>query len=132
MKKCRNCQEVKDYSHFHKTSKVGNRYQSDCRKCCVERKKNISMKHRNIVGRWKMLKGCSVCGFKGKHYCQLDLDHINKTDKHPSLKGHAYEPSWSMKKIKQELSKCRVICKNCHAVKTILNEEHKEEIKNDI
>jgi hypothetical protein len=130
MKKCRTCEEIKDYSEFHRKSKQRESYQSDCRKCCVERKKNISMKHRKIVGRWKMLKGCSVCGFKGKHSCQLDLDHVNKADKNPSLDGHSYQPCWSMKRIKQELSKCRVVCKNCHAVKTTLNKDYMPSLAN--
>jgi hypothetical protein len=70
------------------------------------------------------MKGCQSCGFKAEHYCQLDLDHVVQGTKHKSLRHHSYEPSWSMPRIKAELAKCQVLCKNCHAEKTIESKEH--------
>ena len=123
-KKCRACQTHKDASAFSLKHKGGSRLQSNCRECCVARKKATSNKHRAIVGRWKMMKGCQSCGFKAEHYCQLDLDHVVQGTKHKSLRHHSYEPSWSMPRIKAELAKCQVLCKNCHAEKTIESKEH--------
>ena len=124
MKKFSSCNLNLPLDNFSLYRKGGDKRQGTCRSCSVARKKAISDKHRTIVGRWKMLKGCSVCGFKGQHYCQLDLDHIDPDTKHHSLRGHSYEPAWSFAKIKAELAKCVVICKNCHAEKTVLGLEH--------
>ena len=38
-------------------------------------------KHREIVSRWKRLKGCAACGFRGRHGYQLELDHVCRTSK---------------------------------------------------
>lgn len=124
MKKCSSCKTNLPLELFSLYKKGSDKRQSTCKKCSVARKKQVSDKHRALVGRWKMKRGCSVCGFKAEHHCQLDLDHIDPTTKHPSLKGHSYEPAWSKSKIKVELAKCVVLCKNCHAEKTILGLEH--------
>lgn len=123
-KKCSSCQVEKEFSAFSKQRSTGTALQSHCRECCVARKKRISDKHRAIVGRWKLRKGCALCGFKAEHYCQLDLDHIDPATKHKTLLHHAYEPAWKLERIKTELAKCLVVCKNCHAKKTITRKEH--------
>lgn len=75
--------------------------------------------NRRLVGRWKMLKGCSHCDFKANHSFQLELDHIvwGVTKKYKGT-DRAFEAYWSKGRIKKELSKCQVLCKNCHALKT--------------
>lgn len=95
----------------------------DCKPCSRQRLKNYRSKIRKIVNRWKEIKGCSWCGFKGKHF-QLDLDHIDKTTKANKGNSRAFEPSWSKVRVKVELAKCQVLCKNCHALKTFSNEDH--------
>jgi hypothetical protein len=95
----------------------------DCKPCCVKRLRDHRQKIRKIVNRWKEIKGCSWCGFKGKHF-QLDLDHIDKTSKANKGNSRAFEPSWSKVRVKVELAKCQVLCKNCHSLKTFSNEDH--------
>lgn len=75
--------------------------------------------NRRLVGRWKMLKGCSHCDFQASHGFQLELDHIvwGVTKKYKGT-DRAFEAHWSKDRIKKELSKCQVLCKNCHALKT--------------
>lgn len=57
---------------------------------------------------------CSVCGFvcTNENHVSFDWDHIDPQTKSFALgetKGH----SW--RKIEDELAKCRLVCKNCHA-----------------
>jgi len=75
--------------------------------------------NRKLVGRWKLRKGCSSCDFKARHSFQLELDHIvwGVTKKYKGT-DRAFEAHWSKERIKRELSKCQVLCKNCHALKT--------------
>jgi hypothetical protein len=77
---------------------------------------------RALVNRWKEGKGCSWCGFKGRHY-QLHLDHIDPTTK-VNMRHRAYEPGWSKIRIKAEVRKCQLLCANCHAEKTFSNNDH--------
>lgn len=70
-----------------------------------------------LVKRWKLLKGCQKCGFKAKHSCQLDIDHIVPKGKNGNDR-QAINTSWSKPRLKEELSKCQVLCANCHRLKT--------------
>ena len=74
-----------------------------------------------LVGRWKMRKGCVLCGYIGKHPASLHLDHIDPSKK--KHKGSAFHPTWSTKRLKEELSKCQVLCANCHFERTFI-EQH--------
>ena len=71
-----------------------------------------------LISRWKMIKGCAVCGYK-KHPCALVLDHIDPATKDRNGKSkRAYNPLWNKKRIKQELSKCQVLCANCSNIRS--------------
>lgn len=79
--------------------------------------------HRKLIGRWKRRKGCSTCGYK-EHHVALQLDHIDPSTKAKWRKQRqALNYKWSKERIKQELSKCQVLCANCHAIRTF-EEEH--------
>jgi hypothetical protein len=54
-------------------------------------------------------KCCVVCGSK----TDLEIDHID-----PSKKISHTVWSWSIERRDQELSKCQVLCSNCHKEKT--------------
>ena len=72
-----------------------------------------------LIGRWKMMKGCAHCGYKG-HPSALVLDHVDPATKDRSKRagGRAYNPLWSRARIKQELAKCQVLCANCSNIRT--------------
>ena len=82
--------------------------------------------HNNrLVKRWKLMKGCAVCGYK-KHPAALVMDHIDPTTKCPTLSNHrrSYNPAWSKDRLKQEMAKCQVLCANCHQVRTFDEGHH--------
>lgn len=72
-------------------------------------------RHRqNIVRRYKRFVGCSVCGYK-RNTAALDFHHIDPTKKSFNL-GVTYlggNAPWP--KVKEEIRKCIVVCRNCHA-----------------
>ena len=123
MKKCRSCGELKKAAEFYRCSGRRDNRQVDCKVCQNEYLKKHRRYIRSVVNRWKEIKGCSVCSFKGKHY-QLDLDHRDPGTKNNKGNSRAYEPSWRMQRVKEELSKCDILCKNCHAEKTFKNKDH--------
>lgn len=72
------------------------------------------------TGRWKKRRcgdsylaipkdKCAECGFIPKHYCQLDIDHID---------GNRYNNS------EENL---QVLCANCHRLKTMLHKDNVNE-----
>lgn len=118
MKKCRTCQETLEDSAFAYRGGARKGLQADCLECSRKRAREYRQKMRSLVGRWKMWKGCQQCGFKAKHSCQLDLDHIDPNTKTYKGSHKAFDPGWSKKRIKAEIAKCVVLCKNCHSLRT--------------
>jgi hypothetical protein len=78
------------------------------------------MKRQLIIA--KKAGGCERCGFQPEDLCQLDLDHIDPMSKRTTQAGKRMSPSsmmsYSIEAIQEELTKCRVLCKNCHALHT--------------
>jgi fructose/tagatose bisphosphate aldolase len=70
----------------------------------------------------KKANGCEECGYN-KHPAALDLDHIDPDTKLVSATGRRVSPgsmlSYSTIMFQSELAKCRVLCKNCHAIHTV-------------
>lgn len=123
MKQCIRCLKELDEALFdYRSGKPGQRH-NICKPCKLARLQEHRQQMRQLVNRWKEMKGCSSCGFKGHHF-QLDLDHINSSSKKNEGNSRAYEPSWSKARIKEELAKCQILCANCHRLKTFLNSDH--------
>jgi hypothetical protein len=118
MKVCPSCSVEKPLTSYALRGKnrPGER-QYSCDECRLTDLRNHKMKISNLVKRWKLIKGCSLCDFKADHSCQLDIDHIL-----PKRAGHkdrqAINTGWSRVRLKAELSKCQVLCANCHRLKT--------------
>ena len=75
-----------------------------------------------MIDEFKLERGCEnpECKWEGDfHPWQLDLDHITTDDKNPKLKksGAAFwRLGWDS--LIKEISKCQVLCSNCHREKT--------------
>ena len=87
-----------------------------------------------------MKKGCDVCGYN-KHGVALDFAHIDPSEKSIHMWKDRKRGSgigdlvkrvtkygtllnrerW--KELKDEIRKCRVVCKNCHYIETYKNKE---------
>lgn len=59
------------------------------------------------------LKPCTDCGVVYPSYV-MDFDHV-RGEKKFTL---AYGKNWSLNKVLEELSKCELVCANCHRERT--------------
>lgn len=115
-KKCKSCGDFGRV--FYNRGGGRNTHQYECKDCAAKRAREYRQEQRNRVGIYKMGKGCEVCGFRAKHPCQLDLDHIDPNTKSYKGSHKSYDAGWSWIRIEAELAKCVVTCKNCHSLRT--------------
>jgi hypothetical protein len=103
---CYTCQRKKPY------------HKAWCKKYYQKNKKafhNRITKYKNAVREWveeyKAKSKCCVCG--ENHPATLDFHHKDPTQKDFSISrgGHSIR---SLKKVKEEVAKCEIICSNCH------------------
>lgn len=80
----------------------------------TEGKSKIARRAKRINA-YKLAKGCEMCGYN-EHSVALDFDHINPKEKKFSV-SHRLQHS-TIKTLIAEIRKCRVLCANCHRVKT--------------
>lgn len=90
-------------------------YQRSYYKQNTERQKEHTKRRREEIAKWlKELKStlsCERCG--ENHPATLDFHHRD-----PSLKIIAVErlhkSGWKQSRLEEEISKCEVLCSNCH------------------
>ena len=108
-KVCNRCQIEKEITEFRNG-------RGDCKTCCSDMAREYRQINRDWVGIYKMEKGCEICGFRAEHHCQLDLHHVDPSTKTYKGSHKSYDAGWSKVRIEEELEKCMVVCKNCHAL----------------
>jgi hypothetical protein len=97
---CRKCQAVYHKAHYeaHKARYIQNaREYKDQVRAFVDTKK---------------LK-CSVRSCSERHVAALEFHHKDPKQKELAV-SIMITNGWSMKKLKDEIKKCRVLCANCH------------------
>lgn len=72
-------------------------------------------RRRYWTGKYKLAVGCESCGYN-LHDVALDFDHIVPEDKCFSI-GQGLTKR-TLKEIVTEIRKCRVLCANCHRIKS--------------
>jgi ABC-type Zn2+ transport system substrate-binding protein/surface adhesin len=124
MQTCTSCKESKDDSEF---SRRGKKLQTECKTCHSiylkqhyqdnkqQYLENISKRKKEIQVfiRDQKNKPCYDCK-KNYPYYVMDFDH--RENKEFNLNG-AWK-RYSIDKIKQEISKCDLVCANCHRERT--------------
>lgn len=85
-----------------------------CITCNAKRERSRWIKNKQFVRRYKVLKGCMDCDYKG-HFAALQLDHRPGTDKKERISAFL---SRGRELLKTEMRKCDVVCSNCHAIRT--------------
>ena len=81
--------------------------------------KNRYQKKRQFIKNYKLSKGCAVCGY---NKCASALDFHHNGNKEFSISQFN---DCGLKRIKNEVDKCIVLCRNCHA------ELHERERENE-
>ena len=78
---------------------------------------NIKKRIRGFVLEFKKKGSCADCGLKGKEYPEvLDFDHLR--DKKFNISAFKRSTSGFLK-VKEEMSKCELVCANCHRIRTV-------------
>jgi len=78
----------------------------------IERRKKRQLDIRNWFRRYKSTLNCMDCGID--HPAVLQFHHINRADKGFTI-ANVVSRATSIKQITNEMSKCDVLCVNCHA-----------------
>lgn len=82
--------------------------------------------NRKYIQEIKTKHGCYCCGFRAYPEA-LDFDHIN-----PKIKTGAVGQLMlcSKEKIDEEISKCQILCANCHRLKTFNPSKFQQALNN--
>jgi hypothetical protein len=114
---CKICGETNsDLFYHHKDGRV--RYR--CKKCDNKETIKRFRSYKKSAVEYKGGK-CSRCGYN-KCLGSLDFHHSDPNQKDPDWKKMR---NWSLDKIKAELDKCELVCRNCHG------EIHYDDFKGD-
>lgn len=127
MKYCHRCDSTKAKSDFNKSSAKKDGLQSCCRECSkgnnnsryltspirrssVKRTRDKLYAYNHaLLSRYKRKYKCLVC--QESEPVVLDMHHLD-----PSVKVESASRllSYSTKALKEEVSKCVILCSNCH------------------
>lgn len=77
-----------------------------------KRKNEISQMVRDL----KHMKPCVDCGVSYPYYI-MDYDHLPGEDKKLEV-SNIYRRMWGDERIMEEISKCELVCANCHRERT--------------
>lgn len=143
MKLCNRCSKLQPLENYNHKGK--DKYQSYCKPCSREygrenyhknrevnaEKQRVSKKNRMdaIKADIRKLKEdtpCMDCGTQYPFYC-MDFDHVNgKKTTHISEMVQQGAARW---KIFSEVTKCEVVCANCHRKRTFLRAGMSKELE---
>lgn len=129
MKVCTGCKQQKDLIEFHKK---GDGRQAQCKTCRTAydrlqyrtnpqqkkvRRESVERYKRNFRAWYSELKKkpCADCK-KEFHFAAMQWDHLPGQGKTGNLSKMV--AAGNKTKILNEISKCQLVCANCHAVRT--------------
>lgn len=83
---------------------------SSCNKCHGKAQRSRWRENKRLAVEYKGGR-CEKCGYN-RCYAGLDFHHLDPSKKDPHWKKLRCK---SLEKIKAEIDKCMLVCKNCHA-----------------
>lgn len=98
---CKPCNSIRTYSYY-KTGKYKDKYADGAKEC----RKRFQVAVDSIKSKY----GCLKCG--ESEACCLDFHHIETSDKEYNIAS--ITTAKSKQRLIVELSKCVVLCSNCH------------------
>jgi len=78
----------------------------------LARKRDEYQSRAALLERFKTLKGCARCGYR-EHPAALQFHHRDPATKAGKVSSFLRA---GMAKVREEISKCDVLCANCHAI----------------
>lgn len=129
-KLCNKCKVVKPLDDFYRRSRVKDGRQSICKDCSSKDhakrySSNPRMKEQYRLTRARNAQtlrsvvlealsvGCADCGIDNP--VVLDFDHLR--DKSFTI-SQAVRMGVGVKRLREEIAKCEVVCSNCHRIRT--------------
>jgi len=115
MKTCKCCKINKEIESFYKngvSKKSGKQlYKPICKECYLSFIEEKRSHVKNLIIEQLGYYSCKICGYN-KSSRALHLHHIDSSTKEKSVSD-----MWSQsdEQIKKEISKCVIVCANCHA-----------------
>jgi hypothetical protein len=91
--------------------------------------KPARIKAKRYVIDWKSMHPCMDCGIQHPYYC-MEFDHVRGRKRFEMWRvGYVYT---NLKTIQDEIDKCDVVCRNCHAKRTFMrNLDTNDELQDD-
>lgn len=134
VKFCTGCNKNKPEEHFSFKSKKDGLRQARCKECVKEyskghydkNKKYYIKKAKSHTKRYKKQAQKTLFEFKLSNPCVqcgiddprvLEFNHINPSEKEHNI-ADMINHGYSINNILKEVSKCEVLCANCHRIKT--------------
>jgi protein-arginine kinase activator protein McsA len=125
MKQCTSCHKTKPFSSFRKNKRAKDGYQYFCTRCASRKIRAMydkkyadkvrmrtltrSQLHREVISKIK-IKGCELC--PETDIACMDFHHRDPFQKDFTISARYNK---SIESLLQEVSKCAVVCRNCHA-----------------
>ena len=112
-KVCRVCGlESDDLELFRKAAKGTDGRDNICKKCINEYRNRSNKARRKLISELKRGKPCYVCGNVFPPVV-MDYHHTEPEDKYESI-ATMLDRSRSTEDILREITKCVLVCANCH------------------
>lgn len=110
---CKDCGIEKDEINFAKAGIVNGitYYRYRCIQCYSKFKQIRKHKVKDEFLNFKKTLKCAECG--NNDFRVLDFDHIDRSTKEFNV-ADGIQGGFSIEKLMNEVSKCQVLCANCH------------------
>lgn len=105
---CPICNTSKPLDQFY--TRRGNKQYSYCKSCSNDMTIERYKQNKKLAIEYKGGK-CSLCGYD-KCDAALEFHHLDPTKKDFNISHHK---GMSIENLKEELDKCILVCRNCHA-----------------
>ena len=138
MRVCTVCHIEKNDTEFYFKNKAADKRHTQCKECYSHKRALFTVEHYKKYGdayrerartrktkvkreRQEQIveclrdKECESCGFGDIR--ALDFDHIDPTAKRFGI-ARAITNGYSWLEIEKEIEKCRILCANCHRIRT--------------
>lgn len=135
---CRACQYIQQDEWAEKRKEDFNHglngyvtFKCRCEICKTERAEYIKIQwdeRADIVARIKLERGCADCGYD-EYSCVLDFDHRPEEKKEFLI---SQMKQLNLESLLIEISKCDVVCTNCHRIRTAIRAGQKLRTKESV
>lgn len=125
-KTCTKCGKIKSHKDFAQNKSKADGLNWQCRSCQARYHKRHYQAHKSAyIAQAKARKDalrayilpirlkCTVRGCGESHPAVLDFHHKDPNAKE-AVVAQMIKSGWSIKRVKEELKKCVVLCANCH------------------